>query len=741
MLPDLAVSPDIFSLKKMENMNAGFVAEGLTSRKRAIDRYMKTKGTKDDKHALKFLQDIGGLTSPENDRRPPTLLCKITHEGLKKLRDLVVVVDDQPKLSDASPLVLYAMALCALEPRYGMYNPDLGWDCLLEALDKGCDPARALYADMALRAPLSPGDEDVRETLQEFLEEALEAMNKDIFEPRDEDLLLVMGRRFALNDTGETLLSYLVRKGLVLLARADHVDAVRLLALDHAREPSPETLWAREEIKSQAKRGRAHAMLVMGQHLSVSLPFWIPEGGLYENLTMARDLLGKRARKNDPWATLTLAWTAMSSSGRAAIVGDEIVCQISNQEYKRAMQMLETLAREKNFAPAKALLGVWYFTFQQDPETAWPLLRDACAQMVSRQCEAACADFLLSLIINSLYVETVRAQGHDLEDLDDDHGGTDLWCRKRLAEVVQYDRFGLLMLAVQRLSLMGASQDGWYDGLELPDDLKNVDGLSESEKRKIMHALTSVLFGGRLTIHFSLVLLSLANTPTAQIARDHVEARIRADMADGNEDCIMADILFTKRLFDANPCDATELEKKCLALSGGSNIARVVVNLLHLHLLFELKEDDNEDDNEDDDIRIEKEMMVLETEYRRALHTIDLPVACAMPVIFKYARSQFSPTVVRKCIEFVTGHLFDGRRDLKGLVARITTMPWTHEIDMNRLWENLGLVPHVDFAPHTMSAGDGTSRSQGSAGAGKNARRRRDKLRKERLRKARSQKR
>ena len=697
----------------MENMNAGFVAEGLTSRKRAIDRYVKTKGTANDRKALKILKDLGALSPLEE--KDPMAVWQASDDLLGKLGSLVGAVDGRITQPQASPLALYAMALCALEPRLMQYDYDLGWDCLLEALDHGCDPARALYADMALREPLSPEDADVRNALLGDVVKAFDAMNENRHEASDEDLLLVMGRRFALCDPGDEKLTDLVQRGLTVLARAGHVDAVRLLALSHAPEPSAWTLLARDQIANQARAGHAHAMLVMGQHLARRFSFWLPEDDGEKNLEAARDLLEKCARNNDPWAALTLAYTYLSWDD------SEVEPEERNEERdklrkddNRALNMLETLAHERNFAPAKAMLGAWHCVMNRDVETAWPLLHDACVQKFSRQCEAACADFLVAVIISGLYVRGGRtADAPLLADFDDDKRWR-IWTRERLAEITRHVRFGLIFLAVFRLKLT--------DGVGVDVGVRPLD---DPEKRGLTDALPAIVYGGRLAIHFLLLRLAEEDSPTTQTLLAYLKARIQADMADGNEDCILADMLFTKRLFDASPCTATELEDKLLPHVPASDIAITALNILHIHAIFEDEENGSGLDVE----RLICETALLRHEYMKAGQNIDLPVLCTLPVLCKYAKSHFSPHVVRKTLEYVTLHLFNRKeRDLKGLVAELNRIPYLCDFDMNRLWENLGLVPNIDFAPRPGQAGYETSamRSRRSAEARKKARHKKD---------------
>lgn len=655
---------DIGSLLNMENMNAGFIAEGLTSRKRAIAEYMKERGTPDDAKALKLLEELEALVEPTY---PKGLDLKAIHRRVPAIREELVRLAGESTSDDGvsfersleCPLAVYALARFSLHPGLGHFGILKAWWTNLMALDAGFAPGQALYADLALNTRLSPRHTTVINTLKKFLHDP------------SEDLLLVMGRRIALWDVcGEDLAS-LVRRRLKEYAETGHVDAMRMLALAHSADVKPETAWAREEIAAQAKRGKAWAMLIMAQHLAARFYFWMPEGDSMENMQKARILLERLARQNDDWASLLLSFTYLFQeyySGAMPVGPDK----------EKGLEILETLATKRDFAPAKAMIGAWRFDADMDVEAAWPHLRDACTSGFSRQCEAVCADFLISVITNALYVETVRNCDLPTADSfdDNDYGGADFWLSET-CKLPGIGSSGLVELAVLRLQLF---RDNLLDG--------------SFDINLATHYLASYS-DGTAAIHCLLLNLAQENTDRTLELRLFLVSCVVAGGARGNEDCIIAGFLFTQELFEKRraPWPADELLHIAEGLAAASNLARMVVHVLRLlfahdymsmGLAFASK-------------AMEDEMGYLVREYRAATCGMDLPMICALPVLFKYAGMHFKPDVVRRTIEKVSLALHSERTDLPGFLEGIKRRSFIKGLDMDRLWENLGFARGSDF--------------------------------------------
>lgn len=123
---------DIGSLLNMENMNAGFIAEGLTSRKRAIAEYMKERGTPDDAKALKLLEELEALVEPTY---PKGLDLKAIHRRVPAIREELVRLAGESTSDDGvsfersleCPLAVYALARFSLHPGLGHFGILKAW--------------------------------------------------------------------------------------------------------------------------------------------------------------------------------------------------------------------------------------------------------------------------------------------------------------------------------------------------------------------------------------------------------------------------------------------------------------------------------------------------------------------------------------------------------------------------------------------------------------------------------------
>ncbi len=657
---------DIGSLLNMENMNAGFIAEGLTSRKRAIAEYMKERGTPDDARALGLLKELEALVEPTY---PKGLDLKAIHRRIPAIHEELVRLAGETTSDDGvsfersleCPLAVYALARFSLHPGLGHFGILKAWWTTLMALDAGFAPARALYADLALNTRLSPRNTTVINTLKKFLHDP------------SEDLLLVMGRRLALWDVcGEDLAS-LVRQRLKEHAETGHVDAMRMLALAHSADVKPETAWAREEIAAQAKRGKAYAMLIMAQHLAGRFHFWMPEGDSMENMQKARVLLERCARQNDDWASLLLAFTYLFQEyySGAMPVGHDA---------EKGLEILGKLATERDFAPAKAMIGAWRFDADMDVEAAWPHLRDACASGFSRQCEAVCADFLISVITNALYVETARNCDLPTADSfdDNDYGGADFWLSE-MCKLPGIGSSGLVELAVLRLQLF---RDNLLDG--------------SFDINLATHYLASYS-DGTAAIHCLLLNLAQENTDYTLELRLFFASCVVAGGARGNEDCILAGLLFMQDLLEQRspPWPADELLHMAEGFCAASSLARMVVHVLRLLFAHDYMSMGFAFDSK----AMEDELGYLVREYRTATCGMDMPIIFALPVLFKYASRHFKPNVVRRTLEEVSLALHGERTDLPGFLNGIRRLSGIQGLDMDRLWENLGLVRGSDFRP------------------------------------------
>lgn len=668
----------------MENMNAGFIAEGLTATDRAIAAYMKTKGTDDDQKALKLLKELEGAMHGAWDEQ--TML------GASRLRkELGQLVGETPKgpldlkCPEASPLALLGMARYALDPRFEFYSPLHAMTYLGKALLLGCNAVVGPMTDLLLDERVTPDCVDLALGIK------ITTLVESLLDAPSEDFLLVAGQRIARWDVLEENQASPIRKGLMRLAEQGHVDALRLLALSHAPDVAPETIWARGEILAQASQGKSHALLVQAQHLANLLHFWPADGDCEENMARARTLFERLASQNDPWAGLALAWSLLpSGSGKPNQPNQP---NQPNRDEKRALEILERLAHEQQFAPARAMIGVLHYQ-KGDPERAWPLLREACLQCFSWPCEAACADFLVGMTLHARLVKALRQHpfaqlpgfNASIAKIDtNDYGGSKRWVDASLS-FGDARLFGPLPLNC--LSMM-------------VHDMVRHGGLTTFDpdySRKL-----AATYQGQVAVFVHLLALGQEETPDNLKWREILTMFMTASGAHGNEASLLGSIFFvndpdTKSF---RSWDLRNIARLCAAKWPATNLARATVSLVRLLSLFEEEREKGEDVQRRE---AEQDLSTLAEEHARARMVNDIPFLCLLPVLFKMAETAFPAKVVRDVLHFVSNHLKDRKETLADFITSTSMIIAAPGLDLGLMWKNLGFIPGVDF-PTSLCSG------------------------------------
>lgn len=649
---------DFELLLQMENMNAEFVAEGLTATRRAIDAYLKKRGTVDDVQALKLLNDLEkAIRATKSDAD----IARV-REIRTRLGRLVGETDFDSSFfrhPEASPLALLGMAQYSLDPRFGRYSTFHALVYLKTALEHGCDAALGSFADLILSDRVTPDCVELKSWLTDYLKNP------------SEDFLLVAGQRIARWNLVEERFASKIRQGLKKLAENGHVDALRLLALSHT-EVKPETAWAREEILAQAKRGKAFALLIKAQHLAALFPFWRADGDEEENDDLARSILERSSLKSNLWAGVTLAFLLLPHrlpDGRPA----------SNRDGERAREILYRLAYEEDFAPAKAMIGVLQYT-KGDPELAWPPLRDACRQNFSWTCEAACADYLVGMAVHASLVGALGkpgfpgTKGHDLNN----YGGFMRWYQSALS-LADGQLFGPLSVAILGLLMRGQ---------QFPEVNGRLDVATYSRK-------IATLFQGDAAIWAYLLNLCQKDSPDVLEWRERLVSLVNSSAAHGNPACLLANIFFRKLLFveGFRTYDLLEVMNLCLSMGPATNLARATLSVVTLVIEHDRTRMDMHGPNG----TIGFEMHMLARDHARALLVNDLPFLCLMPILFKMAEETFPKEAVQAALDLVSMHFHGRKEDLAGFINSTSKKIIAPGVDLGLLWTNLGFEPGVDL--------------------------------------------
>ncbi len=644
----------------MENMNAGFVAEGLTVTKRAIDAYMEANGTTADKKALELLDVLDAPASSSED-------VKEARMRLGELVDEKNFGQGLPAHPEKSPMALYGMAKYALENRLGERDPEFGIRCLVEALRLGCEPAKGLLTDHLLRCTPTP---DYRERIR--------LLNWLLQDP-GEEFLLVAGQKIAImpNLVPEKMVAK-IHKGLKKLAKSGHLDALRLLALSHVGQVTddidtsliaeatgrdikylPEIAWARDKITEIAEGDDAEPgiCLASGQQLVPLFYFWWPTGDYKYQREHAVNSLKKAACKNDLWAAFTLAYLylhgALDSNSARTKASENL-----------GVTLLQELVRDANFAPAKALLGLWHHNDCQNPQEAWPLLRDACMQGFSWGCEAACAHFLLSMAM-----------------LD---GDRDYW-DKQCFELAQHGKFGYIQLASLRIMLAR--------GQRLDEDGARLEKYSRE---------MGVSFQGYPLVYAWLLNLGQEDSEDVLKWRKILWDSMQDGAARGMGACILGSIFFGKSSSGKTFRDYTlrGLEDVCWGFHNWSSFPRTPRNVTRL---LEVAEAHQKNDSTVDywalrgSRRGQECVENLRRVYHRACKTNSLPMLSLLPILFKMAEEEFPKEVVAAALRFVSEEIFVENLDLRGFIRKISVPAGQGGINIRLLWKNLGFAPRKEI--------------------------------------------
>lgn len=712
------------SLVLMENMNLGFVAEGLTARNRAIEAYMNKKAAPGDRKALELVRKMEAWDADFDTVRS----CRL------ELGEIVDEEDNAPEVPlkpEESPVAICGMALWWLNSVQGRILPQNAIINAQRALDAGFDPARGIIVDCLLREWLERedlffdrdepedwpndgpehdpenGPDNAANASEKQRFDKLACLEKvlggDPTDPACEDALLVAGQRLGrtgqlpgLEEAAEqdrARMAALIRQGLKTLAERGHVDALRMLAL--ARCPNgqaaPEIVWAREEITAKAEKGMAGPMLMLAQHLAGLLPTWPAEGDEADNLEKANVLFEKLANEGNPWAATTLAWQALREAG-----GQEGKA-FDRKASSRAEALLDDVIEKTDFAPARAMLGAHIYNTRRDWEKAWPLLRDACKESFSAACEAACADFLSQMAENAYYVERVgRGEDIPLPDFDDNaHGGSDLWLG-RLFELGAVSRHGeaasaavRVLLSWQMDYLLDPIHPGGPDFEACSMDELLRDAAARCRGRAAVHAL--VLEMGKEDGHF------------ANMTLENLERIVTDGAARGMADCVVAESLFLRRRPQKSsdkvfrPWTLKELRPLCEELSQATSLARTAASFMALAELFERQA---EEEGKLPKAAVKQYAARLKDEYDRARFTNDTPVLCVLTVLLKKACEDLSPEAAGALLEHVNMDVFGD--DDEGASPR-EILNWMDACVRQkglfswRILKGLGLDPEEDF--------------------------------------------
>ncbi len=702
-------------LLHMENMNVRFLAEGLTAHKRAVDAYMRTRATENDKKALSLMKALQKET--ENREKAARLRARL---GKLVDEDTLIKLADAP---EKSPLAMLGIARASRNPLVDVHHYGTSFEmAALDAAKQGCFAARGTFVDGLLRERITE-EKTGHVARLEFVfgltdkvggkrlakcgkggrkgaKQGVYANFGQEFETELEEVLLVAGQRLAMvpHVLPESL-ACIVREGLKKLAEGGHVDALRMLALAHvpSSDDWPEIAWAREQMELQAKKGKAHAQLAFAQHLAGLFPCWQPEGEKEENLARARDLLEKRTRKNDKWAKLLLALLHLPVDEDRTGPGHPVRTNEAGEfEDREGVDILEGLAAE-DFAPAKAMLGAWLFNSRHDVEKAHELLSSACMQDFSGPCESAFADFLFGMALHEDLRESVLEGGRPRpEDFDPQtHGGLKRWS-KELDELAGHASFGYSQTAWLRMRL-----DQRY-------------GVGEPELETVYRRAARD-FPGYAAVYAYLVNLGREWTYSIEFLCRDLARCMQEGAARGDEACILGSVFFWKTLTcdDFRDYDFDETAGLCEALAPASSLARAAWGLICLFRLMELEirhPKVSQGSPESAALHEAKKSMALAhftREYQQALRNKDITLFCMLPVLFKMAQEKFSSRVFEASIGRIRETFTDmpSRREYD-FDSEVEEFIWTAVQpaqlaggDMDTLWDNLDVSDLVSTGP------------------------------------------
>ncbi len=715
------------SLVLMENMNLDLVAEGLTSRNRAIEAYMNKKAAPGDRKALELVRKMEAWDADFDTVRS----CRLEFGEIVDEEDIATEVPLKP---EQSPVAVCGMALWWLNSVQGRILPQKAVLNAQRALDAGFDPARGIIADCLLREWIErealffdrgepadwledgPNDgpehdpEDGPDNAAKWSEkqrfDKLACLEKvlagDPSDPAFEDALLVAGQRLGrtgqlpgLEEAAEqdrARMAALIRQGLKTLAEQGHVDALRMLALARCpnAQAAPETAWARDEIMAKAEKGMVGPMLILAQHLAGLLPTWPAYGDDADNLERANVLFEELANEGDPRAATTLAWQALrEAGGREGKAFDR-------KASSRAEALLADIIRKTGFAPARAMLGAHIYNTRRDWEKAWPLLRDACKESFSAACEAACADFLSQMAENAHHVERV-GRGEDIpftDFVDDAHGSSDLWLG-RLYELGAVSRHGEAASAAVRVLL------SWQMNYLLDPIHPGGPDSGTCSMDRLLHD-AAARFRGRAAVLALVLEMGKEDGLFAGMTLENLGRIVADGAARGMADCVVAESLFLGRKPQKGldkafrPWTLKELHPLCEELSQASNLARTAANFMALAELFDRQAEEGG--------RIPKAAVRqctarLKAEYDRACFANDTPVFCVLAVLLKKACEDLSPEAAGALLDHVNMDVFG---DEEGASLR-EVLNWMDAcLRQKGLWswrilKGLGLDTEEDF--------------------------------------------
>lgn len=706
---------NLTSLAMMENMRAGFIAEGLYARERAIDAYMEKSVIGNDKGAREILRLMAKIEDTQ-----------LKQEDMMQLHaavDILMNVDPQgdewlPPNPEECPLGMYTAAVFFLHPAIGVFKPVKARVYAKMAHEQGCWPAQAIRMDLAIRGLLAwgapfqePGEgEDEGDPNQEHPNqkpldqeppvdfpsyEEIEAELDELLRDPTEETLLIAGRALALVNVFPQDFANRIRERLKVLAKDGHVDALRLLALSHTveLEPEPEVKWARERIFTLANEGQPFARLIKAQHLACLYAFWHPEQaemgmpGIEAGLWEARTILEDLTKEKYPWAATTLAWLYLDVDEWPDVSREEAI--------KRALQILEDNVNDEQFPPSAALAGAACFNLLDDVEQAWEPLRWAAESGYSSACEAACGHFLMSMIENACYVESVKA---GLEKRPDDFdeetlGDTGQW-NLELVEMGELRHFGVSQLYGLRMSLA--------QGMPF----------SEDEPDNVTYSLlTSKRYVGPFTVLGHLLNLGHPGE-TTEVWRERLERCLLQGAVNGEPNCLVGYLFFGKSAKGGRFKNRSiaEIQTTCAHLSQCSPLAHLATCFLNLLTLTAADIymgaylDDLPKDHphkkrglppghaEQSEFTKVRQLELLRIGLDTARKTYDLPALCLLPVLLRMAEASYEPNIVADVTSRLSDALFEKSLDFKGIVRALSKDIQIKGVDARLLWVNLGVL-------------------------------------------------
>ncbi len=707
---------DFTSLVQMENMYAGFMAEGLDARRRAIDDYMKHNGSKKNKEAWEYLQLLDKL-----EKSPLSKLEMLQlHTGLDALLGVNPNGKDRvPPHPEKCPLALYAAAVFFLHPTIAVFRPAKALPYAKMAQAHGCRPAQAIRMDIAIRGLLACGapfrecgegegpcaaDQKPQSEFPTWAE--IEAELDEILRDPTEESLLVAGRTLALVNVFPEDFASRIRERLKMLAQGGHVDALRLLALSHTAElePEPEVQWAREKILALADEGKPFARLVKAQNLAGLFNFWCPdkvrkgmhvdEAVLEKCLDEARIILEDLAAEKHPWAAATLAWLFLEIHDWEDFPEFE--------SFRHAMEILEEDINEEQFPPSATLAGAAIFNFLEDPEQAESLLKWAAESGYSCACEGALGYFLMCMVQNARYINDVKAglveRPDDFED--DAHGSLESWC----VELVEYGKhilFGESQLWGLRMML--------GEGMPFTQDEPDHVSYSFACSRDMV---------GPFTVFGHLVNLGCTSDGVGFL-QEEIERSLLQGALNGDPSCLLGHLFFAKanRGGGLENRSIPEIQAACAHLSSCSTLAAFASNFFGLlalcaadiyigAFLDDLPEGNpgktggllpgHEDEAEE---RKEHQLELLQGGYEFARRTYDLPVLCLLPVLLRMAATFYEPEIVEAVTGRLSSRIFGEKLDFAGILAVLSRDIALEGVDPRLLWTNLGIMEGASLEP------------------------------------------